>query len=266
MAGRGTDIILGGNPEIMARAEVDGHESGGEPRHACDETRPSTRRRSSSFKAAVRRREEEGRWPPAACTSSAPSATSRAASTTSCAAAPAARATPASSPLLPVARRRPDAHLRRRPHQRPDGAPGHARGRAHRARLVNRAIENAQRKVEGRNFDIRKNLLEYDDVMNQQRKTVYALRRQILEGRYVPELTEEDKKARQGAAAAADAVGRRGRSTRWARRSGPRVAQIVDAFWAARRRPRREAPARPIAPTRADERDRARQAARPARR
>ncbi len=60
---------------------------------------------------------------------------------------------------------------------------------------VNRAIENAQRKVEGHNFDIRKNLLEYDDVMNQQRKTIYALRRQVLEGRYAPELNEADKKA-----------------------------------------------------------------------
>ena len=60
--------------------------------------------------------------------------------------------------------------------------------------LVTRAIENAQKKVEGHNFDIRKNLLEYDDVMNQQRKTIYALRRQILEGRYHPEPTEEDKK------------------------------------------------------------------------
>src|SRR5713101_7756130 len=60
--------------------------------------------------------------------------------------------------------------------------------------LVNRAIENAQRKVEGHNFDIRKNLLDYDDVMNQQRKAIYSLRKQILEGRYVPELSEEDKK------------------------------------------------------------------------
>ena len=37
----------------------------------------------------------------------------------------------------------------------------------------NRAIENAQRKVEGRNFDIRKQLLEYDDVANDQRKVIY---------------------------------------------------------------------------------------------
>ncbi len=62
-------------------------------------------------------------------------------------------------------------------------------------RMVNRSIENAQRRVEGHNFDIRKNLLEYDDVMNQQRKTVYALRKQILEGRYAPELSEAEIKA-----------------------------------------------------------------------
>ena len=61
--------------------------------------------------------------------------------------------------------------------------------------LINRAIENAQKKVEGHHFDSRKNLLEYDDVMNQQRKSVYALRKQILTGRYVPELTEDEKKA-----------------------------------------------------------------------
>jgi len=59
--------------------------------------------------------------------------------------------------------------------------------------MINRAIENAQKKVEGHNFDIRKNLLEYDDVMNQQRKTIYALRRQVLEGRYAPEPTEAEK-------------------------------------------------------------------------
>ena len=66
--------------------------------------------------------------------------------------------------------------------------------------LINRAIENAQKKVEGHNFDIRKNLLEYDDVMNQQRKTIYALRRQVLEGRYAPEPSEEEKKKGKTAA------------------------------------------------------------------
>jgi len=61
--------------------------------------------------------------------------------------------------------------------------------------LVTRSIEGAQKKVEGHNFDSRKNLLEYDDVMNQQRKTIYALRRQTLSGLYQPTLSEEDEKA-----------------------------------------------------------------------
>ena len=59
---------------------------------------------------------------------------------------------------------------------------------------VTRAVENAQSKVEMRNFDIRKNLLEYDDVMNQQRKSVYALRRQVLQGQYRTEPTAEERK------------------------------------------------------------------------
>ncbi|MCD6269941.1 MAG: preprotein translocase subunit SecA, partial [Deltaproteobacteria bacterium] len=46
--------------------------------------------------------------------------------------------------------------------------------------MISKAIENAQRRVEGHNFDIRKQLLEYDDVMNQQRATVYGLRREVL--------------------------------------------------------------------------------------
>ncbi|MDF1535933.1 MAG: preprotein translocase subunit SecA [bacterium] len=47
-------------------------------------------------------------------------------------------------------------------------------------RMVTKAIENAQKRVEGHNFDIRKHLLEYDDVMNMQRKSVYEQRREIL--------------------------------------------------------------------------------------
>ncbi len=48
--------------------------------------------------------------------------------------------------------------------------------------MVSKAVENAQRKVEAHNFDIRKHLLEYDDVMNRQREIIYALRRDILTG------------------------------------------------------------------------------------
>ncbi|WP_417916719.1 preprotein translocase subunit SecA [Candidatus Electronema sp. JC] len=47
--------------------------------------------------------------------------------------------------------------------------------------MISKAIENAQRKVEGHNFDIRKHLLEYDDVMNKQREVIYTQRREVLE-------------------------------------------------------------------------------------
>jgi len=53
-------------------------------------------------------------------------------------------------------------------------------GEAIESRLVSRVIENAQRKVEGHNFDIRKQLLEYDDVANEQRKLVYSERNQLM--------------------------------------------------------------------------------------
>jgi len=49
------------------------------------------------------------------------------------------------------------------------------------ARMVSKAIENSQKKVEGHNFDIRKHLLDFDDVMNQQRGMVYSLRREVLQ-------------------------------------------------------------------------------------
>jgi preprotein translocase subunit SecA len=51
--------------------------------------------------------------------------------------------------------------------------------------MVTRSIESAQRKVEARNFDVRKQLLEYDDVANDQRKTIYALRNELLESQDV---------------------------------------------------------------------------------
>jgi len=54
--------------------------------------------------------------------------------------------------------------------------------------LVSRAIDNAQKRVEARNFEIRKHLLEYDDVMNKQREVVYHIRDQILKGENLNEL------------------------------------------------------------------------------
>ena len=57
--------------------------------------------------------------------------------------------------------------------------------------LISRAIENAQSKVEGHNFDIRKHLLEYDDVMNQQREVIYRQRRDLLMGEDIHETIED---------------------------------------------------------------------------
>jgi preprotein translocase subunit SecA len=65
------------------------------------------------------------------------------------------------------------------------------------APIVNRAISNAQGKVEAMHFDTRKNLFEYDNVMNDQRKAIYALRKQILEGRYRPEILDDQAREEQ---------------------------------------------------------------------
>jgi preprotein translocase subunit SecA len=63
------------------------------------------------------------------------------------------------------------------------------------SRLITRQIERAQKQVEARNFEIRKHLLEYDDVMNKQREAIYAIRRELLEGadqrEYVLELAND---------------------------------------------------------------------------
>ena len=57
--------------------------------------------------------------------------------------------------------------------------------------MITRAIENAQRKVEGHHFDIRKHLLEYDDVMNKQREVIYQQRREVLEGDNLQQALQE---------------------------------------------------------------------------
>lgn len=58
-------------------------------------------------------------------------------------------------------------------------------------KMVSRSIENAQRKVEARNFDIRKNLLKYDDVNNEQRKIIYSQRDEVLAENTLKEYVEE---------------------------------------------------------------------------
>ena len=196
MAGRGTDIILGGNPEFMARAEID-PEKAGQPGAEVD---------PELFKEAFARYKAQ------------------------CDAEKQEVLAAGGLHILGTERhesRRIDNQLRGRSGRQ--GDPGSSRfylsleddlmrifgaeritGLMERLGmeedvpiehpLINRAIENAQKKVEGHNFDIRKNLLEYDDVMNQQRKTIYALRRQVLEGRYAPEPSDEEKKKGKTAA------------------------------------------------------------------
>ena len=70
---------------------------------------------------------------------------------------------------------------------------GMSEGEAIESRMLSRSIEKAQRKVEGRNFDIRKQLLEYDDVANDQRKVVYELRDELMEVDDISEMIEQNR-------------------------------------------------------------------------
>ena len=165
MAGRGTDILLGGNPEVMAleKCQHDKNHPGlrGDPREASRRNAPRSATRSSR---------------PAVSTSSAPSATRAGGSTTSCAAAPVRQGDPGSSQFFLSLE---DDLLRifeaDRVKQWWDRV-GVEEGEAIENRMLSRVIENAQKKVEGRNFDIRKHLLDYDNVMNKQRHAFYARR------------------------------------------------------------------------------------------
>jgi preprotein translocase subunit SecA len=171
MAGRGTDIVLGGNPEGMARAEAD------------PETEPL------EYQQALARNREQ--WQ-------------------------AEREEVLAAGGLHILgterheSRRIDNQLRGRSGRQGDpgssrfflsleddlmrifaadwvknlmGKLGMEEGEPIEAGMVSRAIERAQKQVEARNFEIRKNLLEYDDVMNKQRTEVYRLRKDILDGK-----------------------------------------------------------------------------------
>jgi preprotein translocase subunit SecA len=171
MAGRGTDIILGGNPEGLARAEAD------------PETEPE------AFAEALARYREE------------------------CAREREEVLAAGGLHIVGTERhesRRIDNQLRGRSGRQ--GDPGSSRfylsleddlmriffgaqriqgllgrlgmqpGEAIESKMVTRAIERAQTQVEGRNFETRKHLLEYDDVMNRQRTEIYRLRRDLLAG------------------------------------------------------------------------------------
>jgi preprotein translocase subunit SecA len=175
MAGRGTDILLGGNPEFMAREFLKREEI--DPDEATDE------QWEEAVRHAKRIVEEEHKEV----------------------------VTAGGLHIIGTERhesRRIDNQLRGRAGRQ--GDPGSSRfflsleddlmrifagdkvkalmqrlgmedGTAIESRMVSKRIEGAQKSVEGRNFESRKHLLEYDDVMNKQRETIYGLRRQLME-------------------------------------------------------------------------------------
>ena len=176
----------------------------------------------------------------AASTSSAPSATSHGASTTSCAAAPGRQGDPGESRFYLSL----DDELMR---LFATGALSYVMNKALpddeaiEAKMVTKAIERAQTTVETRNAEIRKNVLKYDEVMNEQRKVIYARRDQILEGVDLKSAAMEYL-AEAVARAARDALRQRRR-----RRVGPRrPGQGAEDVLADRRSPRS---ARPTAAT-----------------
>jgi preprotein translocase subunit SecA len=187
MAGRGTDIKLGGNAEMLARAEVGGEHEGPEyeaaiARHKAEveAAAPKVREAGGLFVIGTERHES----------------------------------------------RRIDNQLRGRSGRQ--GDPGASRfflaldddlmrifgsdrmggmltklglkeGEAIVHPWINKALEKAQKKVEARNFDIRKNLLKYDDVMNDQRREVYAQRRAYMEATDLSETVQEMRRETIGA-------------------------------------------------------------------
>lgn len=172
MAGRGTDIVLGGNPEVMAKKIVE------------DETSPEFHAEVEKFKKQTEAEKQEV-------------------------------VTAGGLYIIGTERhesRRIDNQLRGRAGRQ--GDPGESRfylsledglmrifngeriqkimsmlnipdDEPITAKMVTNAIEGAQRKVEGHHFDVRKHLLDYDDVMNKQRTVIYKMRRQVLEGNEV---------------------------------------------------------------------------------
>ncbi len=179
MAGRGTDIILGGNPELLARKEAASAENPEEAfpalhekyRKVCAQEKEAVLAAGGLFIIGTERHES----------------------------------------------RRIDNQLRGRSGRQ--GDPGQSRFYlsleddllrifgSHRVAfvmdklkipenepiehgIISKAIENAQRKVEGHNFEIRKHLIEYDDVMNKQREVIYTQRKEVLAGENIRETVE----------------------------------------------------------------------------
>ena len=192
MAGRGVDIKLGGNAEHLTELEL--AKLGLKPRRP--RLRRALRRRPPRHRGARRGRTARRSWRPAASSSAAPSATSRGASTTSSAAVPAARAIPGESRFFLSAEDdlvrlfAGDRIYRILDRLGETDEDGHELPIE--AGILSKQIEKAQRKVEEQNFLIRKRVLEYDDVMNEQRRIVYAYRDEVLEGKDMGDTAREE--------------------------------------------------------------------------
>lgn len=168
MAGRGTDIMLGGNPEFRAIAEIGSRDTGDYPvildkyKSECEEEKQKVIAAGGLFILGTERHESRridnqlrgraGR-----------------------------QGDPGASEFYLCLE---DDLMRLFGSERIQGVMeklGLPEGESIQHRMINKAIENAQKKVESRNFGIRKNLLEFDDVMNKQREAIYASRNEALE-------------------------------------------------------------------------------------
>ena len=170
MAGRGTDIVLGGNPEFLAREEVGPDADGPAWKAACDKySVQCTAEREEVLAAGGLHILGTERHEARRIDNQLRGRSGR-------------QGDPGSSRFYLSLQ---DDLLRIFGAERIEGLMerlGMEEGVPIEAKMVSRAIENAQRKVEGHNFDIRKHLLEYDDVMNTQREIVYERRREYLAG------------------------------------------------------------------------------------
>ena len=167
-------------PRVPGRRRAQGQAGSTPTRRPRSTRRPGTRRwppRRSRSRPSTTRSSSS-----AACTSSAPSGTSRGASTTSCVAVPAARVTPASPGSTSRSRTTSCGCSTPRWSDRFMTTAGMEDEVPIESKMVSRSIQSAQSQVEGQNFEIRKNVLKYDDVLNRQRPVIYDERRRVLEG------------------------------------------------------------------------------------
>ena len=244
MAGRGTDILLGGNPEFMARTEIYGEEMACRP-GACDETAPEYKEAFAKHKKTTDEDKKKVRELGGLHIVGTERHESRRIDNQLRGRA-GRQGDPGSSrfylsledDLLRIFGAERITGLMERLGMEEDVPIEHS--------MVNRAIENAQRKVEAHHFDMRKHLLEYDDVMNQQRKSIYALRRSVLEGRLpgfdveailggkgIPVPAPKDSAdSDEHVAVTAPSVDKvKAEYEGWDKRLEPVVKVIVDAFW-----------------------------------